>query len=129
MAGIVEKVSAQVVYEFPTDKNDHRKRPVSVLTIKQFEEFLFNARMRGAEDNTTCDVLSKPYWDGYSHTNQPYALSINVNATMDGMPVITPEPASPAAKNSFINTTTLSTLISLVFSFGLMILLHSLGLF
>jgi hypothetical protein len=110
MAGLVEKVSAQVVYEFPLvtapKSSLGHKIPVSSLTIKEFEDFLFNARMRGATDETPCTINSKRFWDGYKHEDMPHALAVGVNAYMDGMPLMTTE--TPAQKKASIHWPTLA---------------------
>lgn len=79
---IVERVDASVDFTFP-QKN-------GTCTVKQMEEYLFNARMRGADDGT---LVKFTVQEGYPYNNQSYTkgISVAVPATMGGYPVVTPK--------------------------------------
>ncbi len=79
---IVERVDASVDFKFP----DRR----GACTIKQLEEYIFNARMRGAEEDSVVTFTKA----GATYDTYVSGMSVTVPATMGGFPVVPTEQKS-----------------------------------
>lgn len=74
---IVERVEASVDFRFPNQ--------TGACTVKELEEYLFNARMRGAEDESKVTFNTEPR-NSYSYYTA--SMTVAVPATMGGFPVV-----------------------------------------
>lgn len=92
---IVEKVSAEVRLNLPDVKKagspySTRTAPTDHISLKEWEDFAFNVRMRGGSDDTDIFFEHKSCYNGYSHEDRLSAFKVNATATMDGFPVLPP---------------------------------------
>lgn len=98
---ITERVDASVDFKFT--KND------GTCSIKELEEYIFTARMRGAEDNSRAKFTVH---DGYPYANTSYTngMSVSVPATMGGFPVVPAQPKVPSRTKARVIAASIVTL-------------------